>query len=90
MRLWVENIFRMKDKSRRLHVAESSTLGVMDILGELLGTLDASHHPIAGHILTAIDAPLFPTCRSLQKRIRGSEVNRRESQCLKLTFGACG
>ena len=47
---------------------------------------DTCHHPGANQILITTDIPCFPTCLSLQKKSQGSEDDRRDSQCLKLTL----
>ena len=52
------------------------TLRGVNVLGELLGSLDMCHHPSVGQILTTTDAPLS----HLQELVEGKSGERSESE----------
>ena len=77
--------------SERLDVAETPdwALGVMNFLGETLGSLNKYHHTDEGQILIATDASCFSTCWSLQKGSRGCRDTRMDCARLKIHHDTC-
>jgi len=62
-------------------------LRVVNFLEKVLDSRDTCHHPNEGQIFTTIDAPRFPTYRSLWKRSQGSENNQHG--CFRTHHGVC-